>query len=126
MVEEKHCTGCSQCYQDCPFDALSMVEREIPSRVTDVVARVDPALCVSCGICSGSCAPMGLGPPLRTGRDQLGDAETFLERHAPGPAEVVVFACREGLGGHPGFAGRPGCCPTRRGVRDRSTPRWPS
>lgn len=36
-----------------------------------LVALVDPALCVSCGICAGSCAPMGVGPPIRTGRDQL-------------------------------------------------------
>ena len=32
------------------------------SRRSDLVARVDPALCVSCGICAGSCAPMGVGP----------------------------------------------------------------
>lgn len=36
-----------------------------------LVALVDPALCVSCGICAGSCAPMGVGPAGRTGRDQL-------------------------------------------------------
>ncbi len=108
VVEEPHCTGCSQCYQDCPYDAISMVKREIPSRVTDVVARVDPALCVSCGICSGSCAPMGLGPPERTGRDQLQVAESFLAAHRPGPDDLVVFACREGLGAHPRLAALPG------------------
>ena len=32
---------------------------------------VNPDLCVSCGICAASCAPMGVGPPGRTGRDQL-------------------------------------------------------
>lgn len=37
-----------------------------------LVALVDPTRCVSCGICAGSCSPMGVGPAGRTGRDQLG------------------------------------------------------
>ena len=115
VVEERHCTGCSQCYQDCPYDAISMVAREVPSRLTDVVARVDPALCISCGICSGSCAPMGLGPPQRTGRDQLPVAESFIARHRPGPDDVVVFACREGLGADPRLGALPGVLPYETG-----------
>ena len=45
---------------------------------SDVVARVDPDRCVSCGICAGSCAPMGVGPPGRTGRDQIERVRAFL------------------------------------------------
>jgi coenzyme F420-reducing hydrogenase delta subunit len=59
-----------------------------------LVARVDPGRCVSCGICAGSCAPMGVGPPGRTGRDQLVD---LRERVLPGLAEAdnvpVVAVC---------------------------------
>jgi ferredoxin len=69
MVDPKLCTGCNQCPQDCPWEAITMVQRD-DDRPT-LVARVDPRLCVSCGICAGSCAPMGVGPPGRTGRDQL-------------------------------------------------------
>lgn len=36
-----------------------------------LVARVNPLRCVSCGVCAGSCAPMGVGPPGQTGRDQV-------------------------------------------------------
>ncbi len=69
VVDPRLCTGCDQCTQDCPWEAIEMVARDDgrPTRV----ARVDPALCVSCGICAGSCAPMGVGPAGRTGRDQL-------------------------------------------------------
>ncbi len=97
-VDESHCTGCTTCYQDCPFDAISMVDRSVPSRLSEKVARVDPDLCVACGICSGSCAPMGVGPPGRAGRDQLHEVEQFIEEHAPGPDDIVLAACCNGLG----------------------------
>jgi coenzyme F420-reducing hydrogenase delta subunit/NAD-dependent dihydropyrimidine dehydrogenase PreA subunit len=100
-VDEARCGGCTTCYQDCPFDAISMVTRSVPSRLSERVARVDPDLCVACGICSGSCAPMGVGPPGRTGRDQLREAESFLDSHAPGPDDVVLAACCNGLAAHP-------------------------
>ncbi len=94
VVAERLCTGCEQCYVDCPYDAISMLAR------TDgrdgLVARVDPSRCVSCGICTGSCAPMGVGPPLRAGRDQLQDVKEYIARHAPGESDIVVIACQQG------------------------------
>ena len=97
VVAERFCTGCEQCYHDCPYEAISMVSR------TDGrdgwVARVDPAKCVSCGICAASCAPMGVGPVGRTGRDQLADLRAFSALAAPSPAAVVVVACGRGAGG---------------------------
>lgn len=98
-VDEQRCTGCSTCYEDCPFDAISMVVREPPSPLSLTVARVDPDLCVSCGICAGSCAPMGVGPPGRRGRDQLEQARRLVEGGAVRPGDVVVVSCRHALGG---------------------------
>ena len=64
------------------------------------VGLVDPHKCVSCGICAGSCAPMGVGPPERTGRDQLVRVRSFLADRPPDPAAVVVVGCgRAGAGG---------------------------
>jgi ferredoxin len=97
VVNERLCTGCNQCALDCPYEAITMIERD-DGRET-LVARVDPARCVSCGICAGSCAPMGVGPARRTGRDQLADARAFMERHAPEAPDVVVVACTRGAGG---------------------------
>ncbi|HSR42029.1 MAG TPA: cytochrome b N-terminal domain-containing protein, partial [Longimicrobiales bacterium] len=86
VVDERLCTGCEQCWLDCPYEAIAMVERD-DDRPT-LVARVDPELCVSCGICAGSCAPMGVGPPGRTGRDQLATVRAFIDRRRPGPGDV--------------------------------------
>jgi ferredoxin len=80
-VDTRLCTGCNQCPQDCPWDAISMVKRD-DDRPT-LVALVDPVRCVSCGVCAGSCAPMGVGPPGRTGREQLA-AVRFTPRSEPG------------------------------------------
>lgn len=92
VVDPRLCTGCDQCTQDCPWEAITMVKRT-DDRPT-LVALVDPARCVSCGICAGSCAPMGVGPPGRTGRDQLS-----LLRSPDAPAmdtsRVVVVCCSQ-------------------------------
>lgn len=90
-VDPRFCTGCEQCYHDCPYEAISMVSREDDRPYP--VALVDPAKCVSCGICSGSCAPMGVGPPGRTGRDQLPAVKRFIAEHEPTREDVVLVAC---------------------------------
>ena len=94
VVDEDICVGCNQCALDCPYSAITMVERD--SRRSPVVARVDPALCVSCGICAGSCPPMGVGPPGRTGRDQLADVREFLGAAGERLGEIVVVCCAHG------------------------------
>lgn len=59
-----------------------------------LVARVDPDRCVSCGICAGSCAPMGIGPPLRTGRDQLAALRQAVELPPlAGRRRVLAICC---------------------------------
>ncbi len=100
VVDERLCTGCEQCYQDCPYEAISMVAR-VAGRpgASPTHARVDPSLCVSCGICAGSCAPMGIGPPQRTGRDQLWTVQAFVAGHRRDPRDVVIVACDRGAGG---------------------------
>ena len=66
-----------------------------------LVAHVNPDLCVSCGICAGSCAPMGVGPALRTGRDQV-SAIRDLTRDLRSAAEppVVAMMCANAPPGH--------------------------
>jgi ferredoxin len=96
VVDERLCTGCEQCVLDCPFEAIEMVERT--DEREGLVARVDPARCVSCGICIGSCAPMGVGPG-RTGRDQLAEARAFIASGRGRPGQVVLVACTRGAGG---------------------------
>ena len=100
VVDARLCTGCNQCPQDCPWEAITMVKRD-DDRPT-LVAHVDPARCVSCGLCAGSCAPMGVGPPGRTGRDQLtalrDEALPTLETLKPMP--IVAICCAEAPATH--------------------------
>jgi ferredoxin len=102
VVDEQLCTGCEQCYLDCPYEAIAMIQRT-PMEPGDgrsaLVARVDPALCVSCGICAGSCAPMGVGPQGRTGRAQLSTVRRFIGERHPGDRAIVVIVCERGAGG---------------------------
>jgi len=97
FVDPRLCTGCEQCYHDCPYEAISMVPRDDDRPYA--VGLVDPSKCVSCGICAGSCAPMGVGPPGRTGRDQLKAVKSFIDAHAPGPDDVVLVACAHSAAG---------------------------
>lgn len=100
-VDQGLCSGCEQCYQDCPYEAIAMIARPggpLEGRSARV-AHVTPALCVSCGICAGSCAPMGVGPAGRTGRDQLASARAFARARRPGPSDVVLIVCDRGSGG---------------------------
>jgi len=96
VVTERICTGCDQCYIDCPYEAISMVTRKDGREGT--VAVVEAAKCTACGICSASCAPMCIGVPDLGGRDQLQLVNAFLEQ-SPQPREVVIVACERGAGG---------------------------
>ena len=96
-IDPRYCTGCEQCYHDCPYEAIRMVPREDDRPYP--VGIVDPEKCVSCGICAGSCAPMGVGPDGRTGRNQLTEVKAFIAEHEPGPQDVVLVACERTAAG---------------------------
>ena len=75
-----------------------------------LVALVDPARCVSCGICAGSCAPTGVGPAGRTGRDQLAGFRSAVltefaragagaAAHGDSPA-IVAVCCEQAPASH--------------------------
>jgi ferredoxin/coenzyme F420-reducing hydrogenase delta subunit len=90
-VNERTCTGCEQCVQDCPYDAISMVPRS--DGRPGAVARVRTELCTSCGICIGSCPPMAIAAAGESARRQLADVREFLAQEAPGAGDVVIVGC---------------------------------
>jgi ferredoxin/coenzyme F420-reducing hydrogenase delta subunit len=107
-VDLAHCNGCARCAEDCPYEAIRMVPR------TDAMhfpteAKVNPSLCVSCGICVGSCpssTPFRRSEELKTGID-LPDfsfqrlRELTVETAASLEGEknrILVFACEHGGG----------------------------
>ncbi|MBS0616670.1 MAG: cytochrome b N-terminal domain-containing protein [Spirochaetes bacterium] len=54
VVDADKCTGCGLCAVDCPYEAMTMIERKDESRFKHLV-EIDTALCAGCGVCSGSC-----------------------------------------------------------------------
>ncbi len=50
-----HCTGCSMCAQDCPYEAIQMQPRTDNHPKYKRESKVDPILCSGCGTCVGSC-----------------------------------------------------------------------
>jgi ferredoxin len=59
-VTVSRCNSCRQCYRDCPFNAISMVDRsDGREHLYPAQAEVDPGKCVGCGICVGSCTSIG-------------------------------------------------------------------
>ena len=109
-VDLEHCNGCARCAEDCPYEAIRMVPR------TDALpfpteAQVSAGLCVSCGICVGSCpssTPFRRTGDLRTGIDLpdlslklLTERTVACAATLAGPARILVLACEHG-----GAAGR--------------------
>lgn len=90
-VNEPLCTGCSQCALDCPYEAITMLERT--DGRAEFVARVTPSLCVSCGLCTASCAPMGVGPAGRDGRAQLASVRQVLAWPERATGGITVIGC---------------------------------
>ena len=107
IVDLDHCNGCGICFEDCPFDAISMQARTDGARYEHEVV-VDPALCGACGICAGSCPASN---PFRTSRGELktgidmpqlpADEMRRLTREAvtaiSAEPKIIVFGCEHGL-----------------------------
>ncbi len=85
------CDGCTLCERDCPYKAIRMIPRTDESH-HKFQAEITPNLCVSCGVCLGSCPENAL---------TLGDLsldplwQDTLARVAKksGRAVRVVFTC---------------------------------
>lgn len=54
QVHLPSCDGCTLCERDCPYTAIKMIPRTDGGR-PKLQAEIDPNLCVSCGVCIGSC-----------------------------------------------------------------------
>jgi len=102
VVSLENCNGCTRCFDDCPFGAISMLPRS-DGRAFDTEAVVIADNCVSCGICAGSCptsTPFRRAKPIEPGiqlpeqpisglRDRLVEAAKDFDS----ATRVIVFAC---------------------------------
>ncbi len=107
IVDLNHCDGCKQCFDDCPFDAISVQARTDGANHEHEVV-VEPALCAACGICVGSCHssnPFRMsGEELKTGIDmpllpvnEIRDRTDTAIASLRGDAKILVFGCEHGF-----------------------------
>lgn len=56
-VDHEKCHACRACYNDCPFNAIEMIEVSKTEGGRAIQkAEIDKNLCLQCGICVGSCS----------------------------------------------------------------------
>ena len=94
-IIKDRCTGCTKCALDCPYGAIQMVERH-DDKPHKFIAIEDPSLCVSCGICVGSCdgvaVTMGQDSPEILW-DTVASKLAFARAKAPEGQVKVIFTC---------------------------------
>ncbi|GAB4426852.1 MAG: hypothetical protein Kow0031_06720 [Anaerolineae bacterium] len=96
-ITNERCTGCTHCVEDCPYGALSMVPRNDDTPFKEL-AILNPKLCVSCGICIGSCdtlaISMGENKPELLWQDIARRLE-LAKQNSSGPEQPIklIFTC---------------------------------
>lgn len=105
IVHLDNCNGCARCFHDCPYGAIELVARTDGSAF-EREPIVDPAKCVSCGICVGSCPTAipfrrmsqllpGIDLPDRTIAD-LREQVELAATQLSGERRIMVFNCEHG------------------------------
>jgi len=105
VVDLANCNGCVRCFNDCPYNAITMVART-DGRPFERQAMVNPALCVGCGLCAGACPtsmPFRTASELIPGIDlpdhsirALRDAVHTAGAELHGSSRIMVFGCEHG------------------------------
>ena len=107
VVDLDNCNGCGICFEDCPFDAITLQARSDGARYEHEVA-VNPELCGSCGICAGSCPASNpfrsARETLKTGIDMPQQSVDEMRRQTrdaiadlKGDMKILVYGCEHGL-----------------------------
>ncbi|MBY0405252.1 MAG: 4Fe-4S dicluster domain-containing protein, partial [Cyanobacteria bacterium] len=78
QVVDQNCTGCSLCYNDCPYEAIEMVDRNDPGSRFKRLAIVDAGRCSNCGLCVGACAFKAIEIPRRESATVLEEIQLAL------------------------------------------------
>jgi NAD-dependent dihydropyrimidine dehydrogenase PreA subunit len=107
LIDENLCTGCGQCVDVCPADAITM---------QDAKATINQSLCRQCGICADQCPVQAISESVPTYATQAEQPEP-LPQQQPGmfsqvldvAGKLLVEGIRHlGPGGGRGKGGRGG------------------
>ncbi len=107
VVDLDNCNGCGLCFDDCPFDAISVQARTDGAKFENEVV-VNPELCGACGICTGSCPASN---PFRSSRielksgidmpqltvDDLRSVTNAAIARMNGETNILIFGCEHGF-----------------------------
>ncbi len=107
VVDLAHCNGCELCFDDCPFDAISVQARTDGAKFDKEVV-VNPDQCAACGICAASCPSSN---PFRSRRETLKtgidmpqlpvDKMRSETRQAiatlQGDTKILIYGCGHGI-----------------------------
>lgn len=99
-VDAERCHACTQCTQDCPFDAVRMVPRTGPG-LSELQAWVDPDRCVGCGVCVGSCDSEAMNLVWLPTRPTEAEIEARAKLPMPGGAARRVALVAGDIDGPP-------------------------
>ena len=80
-VIEAKCTGCTFCSLDCPFEAITMVDRAPGSKFKQI-AVVQAARCSECGICVGACPFQAIELPELHSKTLAADLMALVKKGA--------------------------------------------
>ncbi|MBI5048144.1 MAG: hydrogenase iron-sulfur subunit [Deltaproteobacteria bacterium] len=76
-IIKDECTGCSQCFEDCPYEAIHMMPRT-DGKPYDMEAFVISKRCASCGICVGSCSFNAVNFPDKTEKNIIEEIKNAM------------------------------------------------
>jgi len=94
-LDQSLCTGCTTCATDCPYKAITMMPRN-DGKPHKLVAVLNPDLCVSCGVCLGSCKDyaFSLGAlSFETLQETVRARLSLARERDPAAKVMVVFTC---------------------------------
>ncbi|MGI9462337.1 MAG: hydrogenase iron-sulfur subunit, partial [Aestuariivirgaceae bacterium] len=105
VVDLANCNGCARCFNDCPYNAITLVARS-DGTAFEREPIVDPAYCVACGLCAGSCPTSmpfrrlsDLSPGIDLPDSTITDLRDQTEKAAhglTGSNRIMVFGCDSG------------------------------
>jgi ferredoxin len=89
-VNERTCVACGLCVSVCPYDAISLEERQFAGH-TRTLASVDADRCMACGLCAASCRSASIEvPDAFSNQAVMDEMWGWIQHTQPEPVQVVI------------------------------------